>query len=162
VVIHAPIEALTDHGSGEIEGGPVIHPQVVRRLLCEARVQSVLEDGAGEVVGVGRMSRAPGLDAPPAPVPGLRLRLPRVRGPPFHPGSPHQVVGSGGRTDLNNLVLLCFFHHRLVHEHGWSLTRDADGTVEWRRPNGTRYWAGPAPPSETLDGRSALAAAGVV
>ena len=66
----------------------------------------------------------------------------------------------GGRTDLNNLVLLCFFHHRLVHEHGWSLTREADGAVEWFHPDGTRYRAGPAPPSETLQ-RTALVAAEV-
>jgi hypothetical protein len=33
-------------------------------------------------------------------------------------------------------VLVCFFHHRLVHEHGWKLDRDEDGGVQWRRPDG--------------------------
>jgi hypothetical protein len=51
----------------------------------------------------------------------------------------------GGTTDLDNLVLLCTFHHKLVHEHGWGLSRDAeDGEVRWFRPDGTRYRAGPA------------------
>jgi hypothetical protein len=33
----------------------------------------------------------------------------------------------GGTTDLDNLVLLCHRHHRLVHEGGWQLVKRADG-----------------------------------
>ena len=29
----------------------------------------------------------------------------------------------GGPTHLSNLVLLCFFHHRLVHEGGWQVAQ---------------------------------------
>ena len=54
--------------------------------------------------------------------------------------------GKGGRTDLDNLVLVCTFHHKLVHEFGWRLKREADGSVKWFRPDGTGYRAGPAPP----------------
>jgi predicted restriction endonuclease len=50
----------------------------------------------------------------------------------------------GGRTELDNLVLVCTFHHKLVHERGWGLKRRDDGTVRWFRPDGTRYRAGPA------------------
>jgi len=35
----------------------------------------------------------------------------------------------GGPTDLDNLVLLCRVHHRLVHDGGWRLRRDDDGVV---------------------------------
>jgi hypothetical protein len=28
-----------------------------------------------------------------------------------------------GRTELDNLVLLCYRHHHLVHEGGWRLVR---------------------------------------
>ncbi len=28
----------------------------------------------------------------------------------------------GGVTDLDNLLLICSFHHTLVHERGWSIT----------------------------------------
>ena len=57
----------------------------------------------------------------------------------------HHIVwwSHGGRTDLDNLVLVCLFHHRLVHEHGWSLRRDPQGTVQWFHPDGARYRAGP-------------------
>ena len=54
----------------------------------------------------------------------------------------------GGRTDLQNLVLLCHHHHTLVHEHGWGLTRPPGGPAVWFRPDGTRYRAGPAPPGD--------------
>lgn len=51
----------------------------------------------------------------------------------------------GGPTDLDNLVLTCSFHHRLVHERGWSLRRE--GSVpSWFRPSGRRYDPGPDPP----------------
>jgi hypothetical protein len=33
----------------------------------------------------------------------------------------------GGETALENLVLLCRPHHRIVHEQGWTLGRDDGG-----------------------------------
>ena len=35
----------------------------------------------------------------------------------------------GGPTDLGNLALLCWAHHRAVHEGGWQLRRDPDGRL---------------------------------
>jgi hypothetical protein len=57
----------------------------------------------------------------------------------------------GGPTELDNLILVCFFHHKLVHEHGWKVQRETDGTTSWFQPDGTSYRAGPAPPSERTD-----------
>jgi hypothetical protein len=54
----------------------------------------------------------------------------------------------GGRTDLDNLLLICSFHHRLVHEKGWSVKRDPDGTIRWFLPGGALYRAGPSPGAE--------------
>lgn len=60
VVIHAQLEGLmSGRGGCQIEGGPVIHPQTVQRLLCTARVQAVVEDGSGQPLGVGRITRDP-------------------------------------------------------------------------------------------------------
>jgi predicted restriction endonuclease len=42
----------------------------------------------------------------------------------------------GGKTELANLLLICFFHHRLVHELGWRVTRSREGVVRWFRPGG--------------------------
>jgi hypothetical protein len=162
VVVHASVGALASDGEGcEVEGGGVIHPETARRLLCHARVQAVMEDRAGDPLVVGRLSREP---------PGWMLRQLRYRDRECtFPGcgarrftQAHHVVWweQGGRTDLDNLVLLCFFHHKLVHEHGWSLRREEDGTVRWFRADGTRYLAGPAPPHQSTDAAAALAAAG--
>jgi len=43
----------------------------------------------------------------------------------------------GGPTTLANLVLLCRHHHHRVHEGGFRLAREADGTVRVWRPDGT-------------------------
>ena len=148
VVVHATVEALgSTDGACEVEGGGVIHAETARRLLCHARVQAVLEDAAGTPIGLGRTSREPSASM-------VRLLRHRDRECTF-PGcgarrftQAHHVVwwSRGGPTDLENLILLCSFHHKLVHEHRWRVERDPDGTVRWFHPDGRRYRAGPAPP----------------
>jgi 5-methylcytosine-specific restriction protein A len=41
----------------------------------------------------------------------------------------------GGPTDLDNLALLCWTHHRAVHEDGWRLGRDPDGRLTATPPH---------------------------
>jgi hypothetical protein len=147
VVVHARLDGL-ERGTGgcEIEDGPVIHPETARRLLCNARVQTVVEDENGDVLAVGRMSRQPS----PWMLRQVRYRDRECRFPGC--GSrrfteAHHIVWwrHGGRTDLDNLALICSFHHRLVHEHGWRIERAPDGDLRWSRPGGARYRAGPSP-----------------
>ncbi len=42
----------------------------------------------------------------------------------------------GGETSLDNLILLCSHHHRLVHEGGFSVARRRDGSRYIARPDG--------------------------
>jgi hypothetical protein len=152
--IHGPGEPASPAGSSpprriacEIEGGPVIHPETAARLSCTARVQAIAEDASGQPVFVGRMQRTP---------PAWMMRQLRYRdrectfpgcGARRHTHAHHLVFWEdGGETDLSNLALVCPFHHRLVHEHGWRLGWDPDGTPAWYRPDGTRFLAGPGPP----------------
>jgi hypothetical protein len=60
-----------------------------------------------------------------------------------------QHWADGGPTDLDNLILLCGFHHRFVHEHGWTIQQDDDGKPIFRRPDGQVY----PPPRHGLDPR---------
>ncbi|MGH2681858.1 MAG: DUF222 domain-containing protein, partial [Actinomycetota bacterium] len=161
VVVHAQLEDLVSGRRGaEIEGGPVIHPETARRLACDGRVQVVIEDQAGQPVGLGRMAREPS---------AWMLRQLRYRDSECRfPGcgarrftQAHHIVWweRGGRTDLDNLLLVCSFHHKLVHEHGWAVRRDRDGTVLWFRHDGTPYRAGPGPPRDTFDRQPVLSAA---
>lgn len=158
VVVHLDAEGA------EVEGGPALFPEVAERLACDARVQVLTEGSNGEVLRVSPLTRVP-------PAWMVRQVRWRDRGCRF-PGcgtrafaQAHHITwwGHGGRTELSNLVLLCSFHHRLVHEHGWRVRRDSDGRVRWFRPDGTGYRAGPSPwarPEDEVHDRPVLTAAG--
>ena len=51
----------------------------------------------------------------------------------------------GGPTRLDNLVLLCRRHHRLVHEGGFAVSWEAQDTVVFRRADGTVLPLVPSP-----------------
>jgi hypothetical protein len=144
MVVHAQWDTLLDAQAAQIEDGPAIDAETARRLMCDARVQTVVEDADGTVIGQGRAAREPS----PALMRQLRYRDDACR----FPGCGHRRFtqahhirwwSRGGRTELENLVLICSFHHRLVHEHGWSIHRTERGEIRWVRPDGQRYRAGP-------------------
>ena len=152
VVVHAELATLVSRSSGaEIEEGPVIHNETARRLLCNARLQAVIEDGSRKPLEVGRMYREPS---------GWMMRQLRYRDHECRfPGcgsrrftQAYHIVSweRGGSTDLDNLVLVCTFHHKLVHEYRWAVERGPRGSVRWFRPDGSRYVAGPGPPLEAM------------
>ena len=53
----------------------------------------------------------------------------------------------GGETSMNNLVLLCRRHHRLVHEEGFGVQAASSGAAWFTRPDGTLIPPGPDPRS---------------
>ena len=56
----------------------------------------------------------------------------------------------GGETRLTNLVLLCAFHHLIaVHQWGWTITLNADGTTTMRSPDGSRVYHSHSPPASS-------------
>ncbi len=146
VVVHAQLETLrTGQGAHEVEGAPPMHHETLKRLLCNARIQTVLEDSTGAVLGLGRVSREPA----PWMFRQVRHRDQECRFPGCGARRFTQAhhIGwwrDGGRTDLQNLLLICSFHHKLVHEYGWRVKRERDGEVRWFRPDGLRYPAGPS------------------
>ena len=57
----------------------------------------------------------------------------------------------GGSTDRHNLVLLCAFHHYLVHDRGWTVTMDPTRTVTFTSPDGMRsYTSRPRGPTQLV------------
>ena len=141
LVIHAKAESLaSDDIPSELQGGSLLHPETVRRLSCDARIQTVLEDGTGEPIGIGRVSRV---------VPPWLVRLVKHRDrcctfpgcEDMHYNEAHHIWhwSKGGPTDLDNLILVCGFHHKAVHEYGWSVVKRKDGIIEWFRPSGRSH-----------------------
>jgi len=127
VVVHVDADALPEDGPGlrsQLEGGPGVPAETCRRLSCDCSIVKVLEGADGEVLNIGRKSR----QIPPAIRRALRLR---DRGCRFPGCTEHRYVdghhivhwADGGETSLDNLVLLCRHHHRLVHEGGFSVVR---------------------------------------
>lgn len=138
VVVHVDLAEHGGDGEGgpaQLEDGPSIPGASARRLSCDASVVTLLERG-GEPVSVGRRTRS----VPPSLARALRSRDRRCRFPGcenhrFVDAHHVQHWAAGGETSLENLVLLCRRHHRLVHEGGWSVSMK-DGEPRFRRPGG--------------------------
>jgi Domain of unknown function (DUF222)/HNH endonuclease len=139
VVLHVAAETLSN-SEGDIshlEDGPRVSAETSRRVCCDAGI-SVLREGAdGTLLNIGRKSRL----IPPAMRRALKARDENCR----FPGCTHKYYidghhirhwSDGGETSLDNLVRLCRHHHRLVHEGGFSCTRNAQGKLEFRNPDG--------------------------
>jgi hypothetical protein len=136
-------------GTWELDNTAPLSTAAVQRLACDAIVEPVLRDGE-KVVGVGRRSRQ---------IPGWLRRqvVYRDGGCCRFPGcgsrrwlQVHHIVSwaDGGPTDLDNLILICGFHHRFVHEHGWNITGPPHARV-FRKPDWTPF----PRPREPLDPR---------
>jgi hypothetical protein len=142
IVVHVDAETLRDGGAGrcELEDGPSLAVETVRRLACDASIISVLENAQGEPLNVGRKTRS----IPPA----LRRALnARDRGCRFPGCSNTRYVdghhihhwAQGGETKLSNLVQLCRFHHRQVHEGRVVIQRLDEGALRFLRPDGQSF-----------------------
>jgi hypothetical protein len=127
VVVHVEPETLSEDGEpgrSTLEDGTRVMRMTSRRLACDATVVTAIRKPGGTVLDVGRKTRT---------IPWrLRRALEiRDRGCRF-PGcgrrftDAHHVKhwADGGQTSLNNCLLLCHYHHRLVHEGGWTLGWD--------------------------------------
>jgi hypothetical protein len=59
----------------------------------------------------------------------------------------HHVVPwiPGGRTDLQNLALMCLHHHRLVHSNAWTMTGNANEELTFVGPSGRVMTTRPSP-----------------
>lgn len=120
-------------------GGSRIHvsPFTARRMSCDSSVQSLLRDFRGNVLDVGRRTRTV------SPVLRRALMV-RDQGCIF-PGccetrfvDAHHVQhwGDGGKTSLDNLVLLCRHHHQLLHQEQYQIVKVNHGHFEVRLPSG--------------------------
>ena len=127
-------------------GGIHVSAETARRLACDAAMVEMQHGPVGEILDVGRRTRtiSPALRRALA----ARDRQCRFPGCQNRRCDAHHVQHwvDGGATRLDNLVLLCRRHHRLVHEEGFRIKRDAAGEVEFLRPDGRPFPTAPPPP----------------
>jgi len=140
VHVHTDIETLKADGTGaesEIDECCNVSAETSRRLSCDAGVVHWLENKEGETLSVGRKTRT----IPPSIRRALRRRDNGCRFPGCTCNrfvDAHHILhwADGGETKMNNLVLLCRRHHRLVHEEGFGVHSQADGQVYFTDPQG--------------------------
>ena len=155
--VGASAEALPSGGNVLVRGGRgrprSMSARQLWRWACTAGLALSVDGRDGHPADLGRARRAPDARL-------RRLLIARDRTCRF-PGCgavrylhAHHVVhwADGGPTDLDNLVLLCGFHHHLVHDDGWSMEPAGVGRWTFHRDTREQSWARP------LRGASAEAA----
>jgi hypothetical protein len=119
----------------EIIGGGPVADRTVQRLLCDAKLRFCLTDtltgeplylgrtrrtaSAGQRAALHTRNRQGGCEARGCTAPHLRRHAHHIK--------EWDPLKDEGDTDIDNLVLLCPFHHHLVHEGRFSLQRDPTG-----------------------------------
>jgi hypothetical protein len=57
-------------------------------------------------------------------------------------------LADGGTTSVDGCALYCFFHHHVaIHQWGWTVTLNPDGTTSARSPDGTKIFHSHSPPA---------------
>ncbi|MBM3671743.1 MAG: DUF222 domain-containing protein [Actinobacteria bacterium] len=155
ILISAPADALLEAsstpGSELLDSGLDLAIEIVRRLACDATTQIIYEMQNGCPVTIGRETRH---------VPRwMRRQLTKRDRECRFPGCDrtrflhaHHIIhwADGGPTELWNLILVCPYHHRYLHEHKWSVRGDPslpDG-LEFLNAGGhnvTGLWANTRP-----------------
>ena len=140
--LHLTLEADTDQPEGTeplvtLNGWALANP-VARRWLCDIDGSVMVENRLGVPVAEGSRQRI----VPRA----MRRRLSRrddhtCRFPHCevaHNLHAHHITHwvHGGETSLDNLVMLCPYHHRLVHEGGWTITGHPNNQLSFSAPRG--------------------------
>jgi len=132
VTIHVDQSALaTGNGRSNL---PI---ESVKRLCCDGHAVVIGEDENGEPLNIGRKTRTVSTAI-------KRALIARDKSCAF-PGCHHtrfvdahhiEHWSAGGETSLDNLMLLCSQHHKLVHESGFTIERDYQNHWFFKRPDG--------------------------
>ncbi|MEX0706754.1 MAG: DUF222 domain-containing protein [Woeseia sp.] len=120
-----------------LEHGPHVSAETARRVACDSGIVKLAESGDGVPLSIGRKTRA----IPPAIRRALTARdvgcrFPGCTNTRFVDGHHVKHWADGGETSLENLVLLCRHHHRLVHEGGFRCEHGDNGHVLFHAPSG--------------------------
>ena len=133
----APVQILATTATARIAGQScAVSTQTADRYACTEGIESIAIDRRGQVIDLGRQQRRFNRAQRRA----LAARDGGCRAPgcdrPASWTEAHHIIpwSEGGRTDLADGILLCRFHHLLLHNNGWRIERE-----------GGEYWMIPPP-----------------
>jgi Domain of unknown function (DUF222) len=133
----------------------VVPAETIRRMACDCNVHRYITNPLGTVIDYGRSHRVvtdPLFDTLLSRDHGCRwpgCGIPAGSCDAHH--AQHWL--DGGETKPDNLVLLCWFHHHLLHEQHWSIEPLGGGHFNLNSPHGDSQTlrpplAGIAPPTQ--------------
>lgn len=116
-------DTLTDGTGVSWLDSEIVTPATALRLVCDAGVHRTITYGGSAILDYGRRTRTVSESL-------RRALVSRDGGCRFSGcGTPAAMCDAhhaehwadGGTTSIDNLVLLCWFHHRYLHEQHWQL-----------------------------------------
>ena len=129
----------------EVAGGGTIPQSVLEEHFCNARIKGVVFSGEGMPLWHGHTKRL----VTKAQMNALRARYGACGGCGADmwicDGHHIRPVSQGGRTDIDNLMLLCWICHQKVHRHGWREVPDGRGLYTIAPPERIRHGPAHAP-----------------
>jgi hypothetical protein len=139
IVIHVESDptAAAPTLQANLEDGTPVSAETLRRVACDSGIVAAALSDDGTVLDVGRRTRS----IPTAIRRALWIRdggcrFPGCTSTRFLHGHHVQHWLHGGHTSLDNLLFLCSFHHRLVHEGGFTIAMNEDAEVVVTAPSG--------------------------
>jgi hypothetical protein len=137
LIVTVPLDQLrNDLGTAQLGDGTPITAAEARRLACTAAIIPAVLGGRSEPLDLGRSRRL----FSPAQRKALRLRDTRCRAEgctvpatwcdAHHAGQPWS---QGGRTNLDDGILLCGHHHRRAHDPVYETSRLPNGDYRYHR-----------------------------
>ena len=126
LVTHRELAAGVGAATLEGQSAPV-SLQTAKRHLCHADIIPMLFADDGEPIRLGRTRRT--FTRAQRRALAARdggCRFPGCPAPPAWCEAHHIIewLRDAGLTDIDNGILLCRFHHLLIHNNGWSITRE--------------------------------------
>ena len=145
VIVHA-----YDDGTSYLDDGSPITAELLARLACGASLQLLVEDRHGNPLYLGRRRRTitPSLRRALQARDGNRCRFPGCQARHYLQGHHADYWSKGGRTNIDDLALLCQRHHDLIHRGQFTMTLADTGGFEFRRPDGTIIPSSPPAPAD--------------
>jgi hypothetical protein len=136
LMITISLDALrTDLATGDVVGGEALSATEVRRQACNAEIIPVVLGGKGEILDAGRSRRL----HPPHLRKLLRLRDQRCRAEdctvPAAWCEAHHLKpwSEGGKTNLDDGILYCSWHHHRAHDRRFTTERLSNGDIRFHR-----------------------------